>query len=206
MCRSLASATSSTHDRAMSRSLASATSPTHDRAMSRSLTSTTSPTHDLAMSRSLASATSPTHDRAMSQFLASATSPTHYRAMSRSLASATSPTHDISSTNLCQRCFELSIPCTVTRSGPWFKPKKCDAYTQAGSACLFSPPIVGTPSLKLSKTCTGCQAAYQSCKFTTSDSSCNQCIKNSMACTFASSTQGARRDLQTNQTNNVHQT
>ena len=173
--------------------------------MSRSLVSATSPTHDRAMSRSLASATSPKHDRAMCRTLASATSPTHDRAMCRSLASATSPTHDISSTNSCQRCLELSIPCTVTPSGPWFKPQKCNACTRAGSACLFSPSIVRTPLLKLSTTCTGCQAAHQSCKFTTSNSSCNRCIKNSMACTFAPSTQGARCDIQTNQTNNVHQ-
>ena len=174
--------------------------------MSRSHASATSPTHDHAMSRSVASTTSPKHDRAMCQTLASVTSPTHDRAMCRSLVSATSPTHGISSTNSCQLCLELSIPCTVTPCGPWFKPQKCDACTQAGSACLFSPSIVGTPPLKLSTTCTGCQAAHQSCKFTTSDSSCNRCIKNSMACTFAPSTQGARRDLETNPTNNVYQT
>ena len=145
--------------------------------MSRSRASATSPTHDHAMSRSLASATSPKHDHAMCQTLESATSLTHNRAMCRSLASATSPTHDISSTNSYQRCLELSIPCTVAPSGPWFKPQKWDASNQAGSACLFSPSIVGTPLLKLSTTCTGCQAAHQSCKFTTFDSSCPRCIK-----------------------------
>ena len=95
----------------------------------------------------------------------------------------------------CERCLISSIPCVVSSSTGRFKQVKCDGCMTSNAMCYFTPPMCGTPPLKLPKTCIHCQAAHQNCVLDKSDLKCLRCTKRNLVCAFAPCAQGSRADL-----------